>query len=877
MQTISRLRTALLPPYGIRTVIMVGATATVFAFSIVYALASYTRLSASTLLAAQSWSASVAQLVSSSNTTAIILNDIAAMESNLQQVANLPGIDRIAIYRDTGRELVNATKSDGVVTSEVASASHMTIPLTGVQSISGSLHENYYEVWAPIHTGRKYPSAWVKIHFSLSQRDADLRGFWSGYVLGIVALAGLLLGSLHLIISRALKPIRDLSKFAADMPGHLGIQTSVSDYYAEVNQLGSALNYASYAIAEHVGRTRAIVNTASEAIIGLNNVGIVTTINPAAISFFGQGEVTLVGSAIEIFIPGLTANALYEMFGNPMSSYFGMERILRKDFFGARADSTPFPVEISLGQVSGIEGLRYVCIVRDVSDERAALEFTELYERALACSHNAVFIANARQPTHPLVYVNEAFQTMLGLPLHQILGRNIEALVMTDPSDPAVRELRSSFLEQRCANVMLQLPNSDGTHRIVECSVSPLVSDLGVLTHFVGIILDVTARVRAEDANAKRRAQLNTIFSLSPDGFVLFDANNQMVFANPAFEKMIGGFSPSSDVAMGLDTFQFSLTALCAAEHPPLSFQFKTADGGEAQEWQARLHFVWPQTRVVQAQARRTTEGHGETIFYFRDVTHEDAVDRMKSEFLAAAAHELRTPMVSIFGFTELLLRRKFSPERQADMLETIHRQSGLLVKMINELLDLARIESRGGLDLKLEPYPLNELLVNSVKGLMLKDTDRQVVIRDIPQVMVLIDAEKMQLAMNNLLSNAFKYSPQGGDVSVCARLDALEGTSYAVIEVCDQGLGMSPDQLARAFERFYRADASGNIPGTGLGLSMVREVASLHNGHIELDSVLGAGTTARLWIPLDVALPSEVKLVASSPDEISGKISVLA
>ncbi|MFY8043923.1 MAG: sensor histidine kinase, partial [Rhodoferax sp.] len=93
---------------------------------------------------------------------------------------------------------------------------------------------------------------------------------------------------------------------------------------------------------------------------------------------------------------------------------------------------------------------------------------------------------------------------------------------------------------------------------------------------------------------------------------------------------------------------------------------------------------------------------------------------------------------------------------------------------------------------------------------------------------------------------------PKGGDVRVSAMLDTLDSVDYAVIEVQDQGMGMSPEQLSRAFERFYRADASGNIPGTGLGLSMVKEVATLHNGHIELDSTYGVGTTARLWIPLD-------------------------
>jgi signal transduction histidine kinase len=240
-----------------------------------------------------------------------------------------------------------------------------------------------------------------------------------------------------------------------------------------------------------------------------------------------------------------------------------------------------------------------------------------------------------------------------------------------------------------------------------------------------------------------------------------------------------------------------------------------------------------------------------ETIMYFRDITHEDTVDRMKSEFLASAAHELRTPMVSIFGFTELLLRRKYPEDRRADMLETIHRQSGLLVKMINELLDLARIEARRGLDLRIDVYPLAELIQKSVSGLMRAESDRQVVIGEFPQVAVLIDIEKMQLAMINLLSNAFKYSPQGGNVSLCVTTQQATGANFAVISISDQGIGMKPEQVARAFERFYRADTSGNIPGTGLGLSMVQEIAQLHNGKIELTSEYGIGTTAKLWIPI--------------------------
>lgn len=845
------LRTRILqffaPPYSLRTAIMAGATVVVVVLGAVLAGISYERLRGVTADSAQHWSESVAQLISTSNANALILNDIAAMESSLQQIVTLPGIDSAAIYRADGRVLVEAHKEGQSVRSSIGGSARMAAVDHGIVSLPSKQLDDFYESWSPIMVGKAAPSAWVQVHFSMEQRNGELAQLFQASAIGIALLVVLALISLQFTTGRALRPIKQLSQFASRMPSNIGSQITLTRNWTEVAQLGNAFNEASKGIAEHIARTQSIVNTATEAIIGLDDEGKVTTLNPAARSFFGRPDELLMHFPIAQCVPGLDKGALHAMFDAGAHFGSGSNRVVRSDFFGTRSDGTPFPLEISIGQVPGIEGLRYVCIMRDVTDERAALEFTELYERALACSQNSVFITNAKLGHH-IVYVNDAMQNLMQLPLHKILGLTIEDLLGANADDAAAAELRLAVQEQRNANVTLHLERGDGETRVLEVSISPVRSDKGILTHFVGIVLDITARVAAEEANAKRRAQLDTIFSLSPDGFVFFDANDRMVFANPSFERMTGLEWSQGAPAISLDSFEAMLNDVCDSAHPFASFRKEVHDD---EVWRERLHLVRPQTRVVQAESRRSQAGQGETIFYFRDVTHEDAVDRMKSEFLASAAHELRTPMVSIFGFTELLLKRKYTPERQADMLETIHRQSGLLVKMINELLDLARIESRRGLDLKIEAHPLDELITNSVKGLMRKDTDRQVLVGNVPCVQVMIDPEKMQLAMNNLLSNAFKYSPQGGDVNLSAKLDSLGEQEFAVIEVTDQGMGMSPEQLSRAFERFYRADASGNIPGTGLGLSLVREVATLHSGQIELESQLGVGTTARLWIPL--------------------------
>lgn len=591
---------------------------------------------------------------------------------------------------------------------------------------------------------------------------------------------------------------------------------------------------------------KSLFMAAAHAMFGLDGTGNILCINPAACSLFGHTEASLLGKPISICVPGLTEKALFEMFGDETSYYHGMDHIERLDLFGTRAQQALFPVEMTLGNTHNAEGIAYVCTVRDVTDARAAVSFTELYERALACSHNAVFIVNAAQQSLPLDYVNDALISICGQPMHHLLGHPLETLLGTFISAEAIAGMLQDLHHGQHTQVTARHDMPEAGEKVFEVSISPVHGDHGRLTHFIGIILDVSARLEAERAAAERSAQLNAVFSLSPDGFVMFDAFDKLVFANPSFEQMLG-MDRQALGQMTLAQFEDQLLSLCDESVPLPVMRGEQPNAS----WVEKMHLVRPQHRVVQVRAMRNEAGRSETIMYFRDITHEDTVDRMKSEFLASAAHELRTPMVSIFGFTELLLRRKYTDTRRDDMLQTIHRQSGLLVKMINELLDLARIEARQGLDMRVDVHPMAELVQNSVNGLMRAENERQVVLGDIPPISLLIDIEKMQLAMTNLLSNAFKYSPQGGTVSLSVETQQVDGAEFAVVSIIDQGIGMTPEQVARAFERFYRADSSGNIPGTGLGLSLVHEIAGLHNGKVELSSEYERGTTAKLWIPL--------------------------
>ncbi|MDK9713048.1 MAG: PAS domain-containing sensor histidine kinase [Sulfuritalea sp.] len=381
------------------------------------------------------------------------------------------------------------------------------------------------------------------------------------------------------------------------------------------------------------------------------------------------------------------------------------------------------------------------------------------------------------------------------------------------------------------------------------------------LTEFRNVELsaEIARREAAEARTSDRNEQLNAIFDLSPDGFVSFDQTHRVKYANPAFLAMTG--YGEADI-LGLDESVFSarLARDCVTGDRFAGVgamrRIKEAEtGGDAAPPPPRprllIELAGKHKRVLELKLRLSGAATVSEILYLRDVTHEVEVERVKSEFLAHAAHELRTPMAGIYGFSELLLTQEFDDETRKDLLATIHSQTEWLVAIINELLDLARIEARRGTDLRLEAVPLAPLVREVVASLHVDPARWPVDMAcpvDLPPVRA--DAGKLRQALTNVLGNATKYSPEGGAVEIHCAARGGEGNRFIGIAVTDHGIGMRPDQAARVCERFYRADTSGRIPGTGLGMAIVKEIVELLDGHVEIVSKVGAGTTVTLWLP---------------------------
>lgn len=359
-----------------------------------------------------------------------------------------------------------------------------------------------------------------------------------------------------------------------------------------------------------------------------------------------------------------------------------------------------------------------------------------------------------------------------------------------------------------------------------------------------------------------RTEQLNAIFSLSPDGFIAFDQNVRIKYANPAFFQMT---SFKENEIIGLDEANFSekLAQRCVPTAKFLGIEaLKTklenslaatpeSDRNNTERPRQLIELAAPNKREIEIGIRESDARTVSQILYFRDVTHEKAVDHMKSEFLATAAHELRTPLSSIYGYAEILLARQFPPAEIKQFLGIIYDQASQMVLIINELLDLARIESRQGKDFNYSRLDLGQLLSDVIGSFKLPEQRPPLSWKTEPDCWIRADKDKLTQAINNVLSNAIKYSSEETTVSVeLVTSDTTEDPAlHYGIRISDQGIGMTPEQLSRVFERFYRADSSGSIPGTGLGMSITKEILELHGGKVEIKSEPKIGTQVTLWL----------------------------
>ena len=353
-----------------------------------------------------------------------------------------------------------------------------------------------------------------------------------------------------------------------------------------------------------------------------------------------------------------------------------------------------------------------------------------------------------------------------------------------------------------------------------------------------------------------RNAQLAALFSLSPDGFIAIDHGGHIRIINPAFQAMTG--IRTEDILGRTEAeLHTELQRRSETQGPAPGSNFRTFGEGLGA---SILFLKIPRRAVIQMLGIPSDASSIARILYFRDVTAESEVDELKSEFLSTAAHELRTPMASVYGFAEVLMTQDLEAAERSELLGIIYKQAGLMAEILNELLDIARIEARRGKDFVFETLQVQILVQDVLSGYKLPPQ------RSLPRIemptepcFIQADRSKASQVIGNVLSNAYKYSPQGGDVRVELVKDLQDAAFPSLgLRISDFGIGMTPEQVSHIFERFYRVDTSGKIPGTGLGMSIVKEIMDIHGGRVDVSSRPGLGTSVTLWFMLPAASKEE-------------------
>ena len=361
---------------------------------------------------------------------------------------------------------------------------------------------------------------------------------------------------------------------------------------------------------------------------------------------------------------------------------------------------------------------------------------------------------------------------------------------------------------------------------------------------------------------AVQDAQVNarSVLDACPDGLVSLDDDLRIVLFNRSFIALTGldcdALSGGSIDALAAQIDRHFVISSVASTlgpdrscrallHQAMDCVAPPAGGEEV------LRLTSPDGRVLALHMVFAETADCSRLLVFRDVTMSSRRRRRKNDFIAHAAHELRTPLTAIHGFVQLLQLGLYPEAERREMLETVARQSTEMLSVVNELLDLATLQAGRDVQDSHVNALIGEWVDRMVANFLPPPQRPKPLLSNLCGMSeVKIDYRKMQRAMLNILSNAYKYSPEGGDVTVVCRDQSQDNRDGVLIEVRDKGIGMTLADQELVWEPFHRGRTGRDIPGTGLGLNITKHIVEEFGGTIGLACRTGAGTTVSIWLP---------------------------
>lgn len=380
------------------------------------------------------------------------------------------------------------------------------------------------------------------------------------------------------------------------------------------------------------------------------------------------------------------------------------------------------------------------------------------------------------------------------------------------------------------------------------------ISEGDYTNHYIGIDypevseLGDTVNQLAENLEAKNREiiqsneRLTVLINRLVVGVVLLDHNQHIQIMNPAAQAILGVDNNLLGHSFLEMTKSYGLVQIIQR-----TFQKNKNRNDE-------IYVYHPQDRVLDVNTMIVPSVTGrQVIVLLYDITQIRRLEKVRTDFVTNASHELRTPVTALKGFAEVLLDGAMEdPDTLKQFMEIIYKESKRLEVLVNDILELSRVEQKQ-VPMNIELINLSETITACFKVIKAQAENKKIKFRmytSEPEAILLrTDKSRLEQVLNNLIMNAVNYTDDGGKISVMVE----QINNEAVIHVSDTGIGIPEEDLNRIFERFYRVDKarSRNSGGTGLGLSIVRYLVQNLNGHIEVKSKLGIGTTFTLYLPL--------------------------
>ena len=495
-------------------------------------------------------------------------------------------------------------------------------------------------------------------------------------------------------------------------------------------------------------------------------------------------------------------------------------------------------------------------IIKDVTEIHRAEQALKESEQRLARIFETIAegIIMLDRDGH-ITFANAAAEKILGIPRSDITKRTyydptwqisaVDGGPFPESRLPFARTLDTG---EPVYDVEFAIQHPTGRRVILSVNAAPLLSAEGALVGVVASLADVTTRRQAEEERRESEERFRSAFDYAAVGMALVAPDGRFLKANRSLCEIVG--YPGQELLA---------TDFQAITHPDdLQAdvnQMRQMLAGEISTYQMEKRYIHKLGHVVWVllSVSLVHDAFGRPLYFVsqvQDITERKRLERLRDEFLSTAAHELKTPVATIKGYVQLM--RRWEPEQRGPKvvaaLDVVNRQCDRINRLIQELLEVSRLQL-GLLELHHEKFDLRKLVAEVLTEMQAAAPRHHLLLQRGRSVLVKADRDRIAQVLFNLLDNAVKFSPQGGDVETTVSVRNGE----AVVSVEDHGVGIPRERQEHIFERFYRAHAGSlyDYGGMGVGLFISRELVTRHGGKMWFHSEQGKGSTFYFSLPL--------------------------